>query len=67
MKKTIKKLVAVLISICLLISTVAIAGSGVATDKHTGSDIPVVYLTGTGGWIHEFNEDGTIKRVVPSK
>ena len=65
MKKTMKKLVAVLISICLLISTVAIAGSGIATDKHTGSDIPVVYLTGTGGWIHEFNEDGTTTKVFP--
>ncbi len=65
MKKAMKKLVAVMISICLLISTVAIAGSGVATDKHTGSDIPVIYLTGTGAGIYEFNEDGSTTMVFP--
>lgn len=75
MKKTMKKLLAVLISLCLLISTVAVTGSGVVTDtdtdssvvnnKHTGSDIPVIYLTGTGGWIHEFHEDGTTTKVFP--
>ncbi len=75
MKKTLTRIVSVLISLCLLISTVAVSGSGVVTDtdtdssvvtnKHTGSDIPVIYLTGTGGWIHEFNEDGTTTKVFP--
>ena len=65
MKKTMKKLVAVLISICLLISTVAIAGSGVATDKHTGSDIPVIYVEGTGFHLYKDNGDGTTTKVFP--
>ena len=75
MNRTMTKFFAVLISICLLISTVAVTGSGVVTDtdtdssvvtnKHTGSDIPVIYLTGTGGWLHEFHEDGTTTKVFP--
>lgn len=65
MKKTMKKLVAVLLSICLLICTVAVTGSGADSNKHTGSPIPVVYLTGTGMGIYEFNEDGTNTKVFP--
>ncbi len=65
MKKTMKKLSALLISICLLISTVAVTGNGADCRKHTGSHIPVVYLTGTGYTIHEFNEDGSTTLVFP--
>ena len=65
MKKTLTRIVSVLISLCLLISTVAVSGSGVVTDKHTGSDIPVIYLTGTGAMLHEFHEDGTTTQIFP--
>lgn len=65
MKKTMKKLVAVLISICLLISTVALTGSGTVTNKHTGSDIPVIYIEGTGMTLVKDNPDGTKTKVFP--
>lgn len=65
MKKTMKKLVAVLISICLLISTVAVFGNGVDTGKHTGSPIPVIYVEGTGMPIVQYNEDGSKTTIFP--
>ncbi len=65
MKKTMKKLFALLISICLLISTVAVAGNGAVTNKHTGSDIPVIYIEGTGMPIVKDNPDGSKTTVFP--
>lgn len=65
MKKTMKKLVAVLISICLLISTVAVFGNGADTGKHTGSPIPVIYVEGTGMPIVQYNEDGSKTTIFP--
>lgn len=64
-KKTMKKISALIISICLLISTAAVTGSGADSNKHTGSPIPVIYLTGTGMNIVVDNEDGSTTEVFP--
>ncbi len=65
MKKTIKKLTAVFISLCLLISTVAVSGSGVVAGKHTGSPIPVIYIEGTGMYLVQDNPDGSKTTIFP--
>ncbi len=65
MKRTMKKLAAVIISICLLISTVAVVGSGADSNKHTGSPIPVIYIEGTGMPIVKDNADGSKTYVFP--
>lgn len=65
MKKTMKKLISVFVSICLLVSTVALIGSGADSSKHTGSDIPVIYVEGTGFHLYKDNGDGTTTKVFP--
>lgn len=65
MKKAISRIISVIITLCLLNNTVAVSGNGVVNEKHTGSPIPVIYLTGTGMELYENNEDGSQSRIFP--
>ncbi len=45
--------------------TVAVTGHGADVTKSTGSDVPVIYIEGTGFHLYKDNGDGTSTKVYP--
>ena len=65
MKKISKKVLSVLLSVIVMLSTCAVAVCTTAADEGVGTDIPLIYVVGTGGHLVADNEDGTVREIFP--
>lgn len=64
MKRATKKLLALVLSFTLIISTFAFMSSTSAAEA-AGTDIPLIYVVGTGAHIIADNPDGTTRKIFP--
>lgn len=65
MKKFVKKLLSVVLCLSVIFCTCAVAVSTSATDYASGTDIPLVYVVGTGAHLIADNPDGTTRKIYP--
>ena len=65
MKKFIKKILSVVLCLSVIFCTCAVAVSTSATDYAAGTDIPLIYVVGTGGHLIADNPDGTTRKIFP--
>ncbi len=66
MKKALLKIVSAVLCVCLFAGTFALPDA-TATQDYIGSDIPVVYLCGSGASLVVDNEDGSTTEIYPIK
>lgn len=64
MKKFSKKLLSVFLSLAIILATFAFSASTSAAEA-PGTDIPLIYVVGTGAHIIADNPDGTTRKVFP--
>ncbi len=64
MKKMGKKLLALLLTLAFIVSTFAFAASTSATEA-VGTDIPLIYVVGTGAHLIADNPDGSTRKIFP--
>ncbi len=65
MKKITKKLLSIVLSTAILLTTFAFAVSTNASDTAAGTDIPLIYVVGQGNTLVVDNEDGSTTTVYP--
>ena len=64
MKKFSKKLLSVVLSLAIILVTFAFSASTSAADA-PGTDIPLIYVVGTGAHLIADNPDGTTRKIFP--
>ncbi len=64
MKKFSKRLLAIVLSLTIVFATFAFSASTSAADV-PGTDIPLIYVVGTGGHLIADNPDGTTRKIFP--
>lgn len=64
MKKVGKKLLAIVLTLAFVVSSFAFMASTSATEA-VGTDIPLIYVVGTGSHIIADNPDGTTREIFP--
>ncbi len=64
MKKFSKRLLAIILSLTIVFATFAFSASTSAADA-PGTDIPLIYVVGTGGHLIADNPDGTTRKIFP--
>ena len=64
MKKFSKKLLSVVLSLAIILATFAFSASTSAADA-PGTDIPLIYVVGTGAHLIADNPDGTTRKIFP--
>ncbi len=65
MKHFAKKALCVLLSLTVLFTALAVSLSTYASENATGTDIPLIYVSGQGGAIVRDNPDGSRERIYP--
>lgn len=60
-----KKFISLILSVCIIFCSVAVIGSGADGSQSKGSDVPVIYIEGSGFHLFKDNGDGTTTRVYP--
>ncbi len=60
-----KKILAVLLSLCVIITTAVCAAPTTAAVQPGRTEIPVVYLCGTGNAIYRKDENGNVEQLYP--
>ncbi len=64
MKKVGKKLLALILTLAFIVSSFAFVASTSAAED-IGTDIPLIYVVGTGGHLIADNPDGTTRKIFP--
>lgn len=64
MKRFSKRLLAIVLSLTIIFATFAFSASTSASDA-PGTDIPLIYVVGTGGHLIADNPDGTTRKIFP--
>lgn len=64
MKKIGKKLLALILTLAFIVSSFAFVASTSAAED-IGTDIPLIYVVGTGGHLIADNPDGTTRKIFP--
>ncbi|MBQ8575730.1 MAG: hypothetical protein IJ447_06785 [Clostridia bacterium] len=65
MKKMAKKVLSIILCLTLILGTFVFAVSTSASDNAAGTDIPLVYVVGTGAHLIADNPDGTTRKIFP--